>query len=160
MMIKGYVANGRYSDAPEFVFRCALDDPVDMIAMDSSVLVSILTVSAHLGLHRVGKQVHGHIVALGTVFLTGKQIHAQAPRTGIQDGHNSVVIETALVDMFSKWEEVYKFVEEWRKQGVGGEPGPSQIQVAAGTLDRVEPASRVDHRSTSLKEAESPKAQS
>lgn len=36
---------------------------------------------------------------------------------------------------FSKWEEVYKFGEEWRKQGVGGEPGPSQIQVAAGTLD-------------------------
>lgn len=27
------------------------------------------------------------------------------------------------------------FGEAWRKQGVDGEPGPSQIQVAAGTLD-------------------------
>lgn len=25
MMIKGYVANGRYSDAPELVVRCALE---------------------------------------------------------------------------------------------------------------------------------------
>ncbi|XP_064992410.1 pentatricopeptide repeat-containing protein At2g21090-like [Musa acuminata AAA Group] len=85
MMIKGYVANGRYSDAPELVVR-------------------------------VGKQVHGHIVALGTgeygslctgdnaVLWSchGSSIHAQALRTGIQDGHNSVVIETTLVDMLSE----------------------------------------------------------
>lgn len=93
-MIKGYVANGRYSDAPEFVFRCALDDPVDMIAMDSSVLVSILTVSAHLGLHRVGKQVHGHIVALGTgeygCLCTG----------------DNAVLWSALIDMYCKCSSV------------------------------------------------------
>ncbi|CAL9779423.1 unnamed protein product, partial [Musa acuminata subsp. burmannicoides] len=38
----------------------------------------------------------------GSAFLTGKQIHAQALRTGIQDGHKSVVIETTLVDMYAK----------------------------------------------------------
>ncbi|WOK95309.1 Pentatricopeptide repeat-containing protein [Canna indica] len=91
MMINGYVANGRYSDALEFVVHFVLDYLTELIILDCSILVSILTVSAHLRLLRLGKQVHGQIIRLGSCGYY----------SSLSNG-NDTVLWSALIDMYCK----------------------------------------------------------
>ncbi|WOL07220.1 Pentatricopeptide repeat-containing protein [Canna indica] len=76
MMIKGYVAYGRYSD---------------VIFLDCSILVSILIVSTHLRLLRLEKQVHGQIIRLGSCGYY----------SSLSNGNNTV-LWSGLIDMYCK----------------------------------------------------------
>ncbi|XP_074556798.1 pentatricopeptide repeat-containing protein At2g13600-like isoform X2 [Curcuma longa] len=94
MMINGYVVNGRYFDALDFVVRNALQNLAVIVMIDFSILISILTICAQIRLLRVGKQVHALIITLGTNKFGSSNYSANA------------VLWSALINMYCKCSRV------------------------------------------------------
>ncbi|XP_058092555.1 pentatricopeptide repeat-containing protein At5g16860-like [Magnolia sinica] len=84
--IKGYVFNGRYQNAIKSIGY----DFVEIILMDCSIVIPVLTACANLSLLRIGRQIHGLIVTSTNYY----NCH--------WDDEAAVAIRTALIDMYAK----------------------------------------------------------
>nr|UPT49039.1 pentatricopeptide repeat protein AaPPR1417 [Agave angustifolia]UPT49397.1 pentatricopeptide repeat protein AaPPR389 [Agave angustifolia] len=80
MMINGYVFNERYAAAVRKIRGSG--DLLQVLMADSSVVVSVITACANLGLIDIGRKVHGVVVMLGD--------------------NDNVALGSALIDMYCK----------------------------------------------------------
>ncbi|KAL6011194.1 hypothetical protein ACLOJK_001639 [Asimina triloba] len=84
--IKGYVSSGRYQKAIKIIgYNFA-----EIISMDRSAVIPVLTVCADFSLLRIGRQIHGFFIT----DMNYQDCHS--------DGEAAVVIGTTLIDMYSK----------------------------------------------------------
>ncbi|KAL5731019.1 hypothetical protein ACHQM5_003784 [Ranunculus cassubicifolius] len=89
IMIKGYISNGRHTDAIRSIANNS--NSMKCFMEDCSVIVSLLTACANLSLLRIGRQVHGII----TVLL-GSHYDCRPEEVSVD------VIVSALIDMYCK----------------------------------------------------------
>ncbi|KAF8388386.1 hypothetical protein HHK36_027053 [Tetracentron sinense] len=88
IMIKGYVFNGRYRDAVGYIAR--ENNVTDIIKVDYSVIVSVLTACTNISLLGVEKQVHGLLITL-------LNFHQDS-----RSEEDVAIIGSALIDMYCK----------------------------------------------------------
>ncbi|XXG89697.1 hypothetical protein AAC387_Pa12g1638 [Persea americana] len=88
--IRGYACNGRYHDAIKSI-DCNF---VEVVSMDPSIIISVLTACANLSLLRIGRQVHALI-----------NTHVNC-NNSLSEDEATVPIETALIDMYCKCHSV------------------------------------------------------
>ncbi|MCE3215003.1 hypothetical protein HAX54_000521 [Datura stramonium] len=101
--IRGYVFNHMYADAVKYIL--SMENAVEMLVMDQTVFVPLLSTCAKMHLLNAGKQVHG-------LFITLVDSHNTADLLK----ESRAIIGSALIDMYSKCSDIgkgLKVFESW-----------------------------------------------
>ncbi|KAI7983510.1 Pentatricopeptide repeat-containing protein [Camellia lanceoleosa] len=87
--IRGYVINQRYHDAVDYI--ASENNVAEFFEVDSTMFVPLLTVCTELFLLKVGRQVHGFLIAFSSFHCNNYSL---------DDG--DAIIGSALINMYSK----------------------------------------------------------
>ncbi|XP_069145676.1 pentatricopeptide repeat-containing protein At1g31430-like [Solanum lycopersicum] len=101
--IRGYVFNHMYADAVRYIL--SMENAVEILVMDQTIFVPLLSACAKMRLLNAGKQVHGLFI---TLVDSCKTVHLLEESRGI--------IGSALIDMYSKCSDIgkaQKVFESW-----------------------------------------------
>ncbi|CAN4100676.1 unnamed protein product [Withania somnifera] len=99
--IRVYVYNHMYADAVKYIF--SVGNAVEILVMDQTIFVPLLSTCAKMHLLNAGKQVHGLFITLLDLYNTTAQ-------------ESRAIIGSALIDMYSKCSDIdkaQKVFESW-----------------------------------------------
>ncbi|KAM3282858.1 pentatricopeptide repeat-containing protein [Capsicum chacoense] len=104
VMIRGYVFNHLYADALKYIL--STENAVEILVMDQTIFVPLLSTCAKLQLLNAGKQLHGLFITLVDSCNTARLL--KECRT---------IIGSTLIDMYSKCSDIgkaRKVFESWQ----------------------------------------------
>ncbi|KAH0738338.1 hypothetical protein KY290_037043 [Solanum tuberosum] len=101
--IRGYVFNHMYADAVRYIL--SMENAVEILVMDQTIFVPLLSACAKMRLLNAGKQVHGLFITLVNSYKTACLLK-----------ESRAIIGSALIDMYGKCSDIgkaRKVFESW-----------------------------------------------
>ncbi|KAK4706744.1 hypothetical protein R3W88_033708 [Solanum pinnatisectum] len=101
--IRGYVFNRMYADAVRYIL--SMENAVEILVMDQTIFVPLLSTCANMRLLNAGKQVHGLFITLVDSYKTACLLK-----------ESRVIVGSALIDMYNKCSDIgkaRKVFESW-----------------------------------------------